>query len=112
MNSRPPGIVDDQFLPDPWSQFLMRKVENSDISESESPRTPADSSGVTSMPNNVTTDSVALPRGSTSPTVNRNVTQKLEIGQEANEISATSVTFHPLSPEAEVILLVNFKNIV
>lgn len=58
MNSRPPGQFDDNtHLPDPWSQFLIRHSEISGGSEQgSSPRTPADTSGVSAMPNEVTTD--------------------------------------------------------
>lgn len=101
MNSRPPGLSDESLLPDPWSQFLVRKPENSDIPETESPRTPAEAGGVTSMPSNVTSDSGPVSSGSTSPTLSRNA-QKLEIGQEANEGNTVSVAFHPLSPDVEV----------
>lgn len=58
MNSRPPGQVDDNIhLPDPWSQFLVKHSEVLGGSEqNSSPRTPVDTSGVSSMPNEVTTD--------------------------------------------------------
>lgn len=58
MNSRPPGQIDDNtHLPDPWSQFLVKHSEILGGSEqNSSPRTPADTSGVSSMPNEVTMD--------------------------------------------------------
>lgn len=59
MNSRPPGQIDDNsHLPDPWSQFLIKRTELSSGSEqNSSPRTPADTGGVSAMPNEVTTES-------------------------------------------------------
>lgn len=59
MNSRPPGLSDDNtHLPDPWSQFLTKHTELSGGSEqSSSPRTPADIGGVSAMPSEVTMES-------------------------------------------------------
>lgn len=118
MNSRPPGQVDDNtHLPDPWSQFLVKHSELSGSSEQgSSPRTPADTSGVSAMPNEVTTDTdktsqagtPVAPQNSTlmSPDVHNIVSfssdalestsTHLEVGQEA-----VSVTIHPLSPTSE-----------
>lgn len=59
MNSRPPGLSDDNtHLPDPWSQFLTKHSEVSGSSEqNSSPRTPADTGGVSAMPSELTTES-------------------------------------------------------
>jgi len=59
MNSRPPGLSDDNtHLPDPWSQFLTKHSELSGNSEqNSSPRTPADTGGVSAMPSELTTES-------------------------------------------------------
>lgn len=59
MNSRPPGLSDDNtHLPDPWSQFLIKHSELPGSNEqNSSPRTPADIGGVSAMPNKVTTES-------------------------------------------------------
>lgn len=58
MNSRPCSISDDNtHLPDPWSQFIVKHSDltgNSD--QDSSPRTPADTMGVSSMPNAVNTE--------------------------------------------------------
>ncbi|XP_012252846.2 trafficking protein particle complex subunit 8 isoform X2 [Athalia rosae] len=118
MNSRPPGPSDDTtHLPDPWCQFL---TKNSDLSESSeqssSPRTPADTSGVSAMPNQVMSESdrsslagtPIAPRNpilgspdtsdtiSLSSDVSESTTGPLEVGQEA-----VAVIVHPLSPENE-----------
>ncbi|XP_031831201.1 trafficking protein particle complex subunit 8 homolog l(3)76BDm [Nomia melanderi] len=118
MNSRPPGQIDDNtHLPDPWSQFL---VKHSDISggseQSSSPRTPADTSGVSSMPNEVSTDTEKTSQAGTpvapqnsvllSPDVNSTINFSPEISESANmhlEVGqeAVSVTIHPLSPTIE-----------
>ncbi|XP_076235516.1 trafficking protein particle complex subunit 8 homolog l(3)76BDm isoform X2 [Calliopsis andreniformis] len=115
MNSRPPGQVDDNtHLPDPWSQFLVKHSELSGSSEhGSSPRTPADTSGVSAMPNEVTMDTDKTSQAGTpiapqnsaliSPDVHNTVSfssetselvnTNLEVGQEA-----VTVTIHPLSP--------------
>ncbi|XP_066587305.1 trafficking protein particle complex subunit 8 [Prorops nasuta] len=120
MNSRPPGQFDDNpHLPDPWSQFLVKKAEqlsgNSD--KSNSPRTPADIGIVSSMPSALTTESDKTSQAGT-PVMPQNCTllspdvadavsitsetseianmHHLEIGQEA-----VTVTIHPLSPDSE-----------
>lgn len=124
MNSRPPGLSDDNtHLPDPWSQFLTKHSEltgNSD--QNSSPRTPADTGGVSSMPSELTTEtektsqagtplmphnSVALPSPDLTELVagidtislseiSESTNANLEVGQEA-----VPVTIHPLSPENE-----------
>ncbi|XP_033300815.1 trafficking protein particle complex subunit 8 isoform X2 [Bombus bifarius] len=118
MNSRPPGQVDDNIhLPDPWSQFLVKHSEVLGGSEqNSSPRTPVDTSGVSSMPNEVTTDTEKTSQAGTpiapqnsvlvSPDLNdaisfsseisESTSTHLEVGQEA-----VSVTIHPLSPTAD-----------
>ncbi|XP_076164861.1 trafficking protein particle complex subunit 8 homolog l(3)76BDm isoform X3 [Ptiloglossa arizonensis] len=118
MNSRPPGQFDDNtHLPDPWSQFLIRHSEISGGSEQgSSPRTPADTSGVSAMPNEVTTDTDKTSQAGTpvapqnsvliSPDVNSTVSFSSEISESVNtplEVGqeAVSVTIHPLSPAIE-----------
>lgn len=58
MNSRPLNNADDNtHLPDPWSQFITKNSDlfgNSD--QDSSPRTPADTVAVSSMPNAVNTE--------------------------------------------------------
>jgi len=58
MNSRPPGLSDDNtHLPDPWSQFLTKHSELAGNSEqNSSPRTPVDTGGVSAMPSELTTE--------------------------------------------------------
>ncbi|XP_076281323.1 trafficking protein particle complex subunit 8 homolog l(3)76BDm [Lasioglossum baleicum] len=118
MNSRPPGQIDDNMhLPDPWSQFLVKHSDTSGGSEqSSSPRTPADTSGVSSMPNEVTTDTEKTSQAGTpvaphtsvlfSPDVNSTISFPSEVSESANmhlEVGqeAVSVTIHPLSPTIE-----------
>lgn len=118
MNSRPPGQVDDNsHLPDPWSQFLEKRVELSSSSEqNSSPRTPADIGGVSAMPNEVTTESEKssqagtpiIPQNNTlvSPDVADTISLSSEMSEPSNvqlEVGqeAVSVTIHPLSPESE-----------
>ncbi|KOC70233.1 Trafficking protein particle complex subunit 8 [Habropoda laboriosa] len=118
MNSRPPGQFDDNIhLPDPWSQFLVKHSEVSGGSEqNSSPRTPADTSGVSSMPNEVTTDTDKTSQAGTpvapqnsmlvspdqndvisfSSEISESTNTNLEVGQEA-----VSVTIHPLSPTTD-----------
>ncbi|GAB1868073.1 Protein TRS85-like protein [Camponotus japonicus] len=122
MNSRPPGLSDDNtHLPDPWSQFLTKHSELSGNSEqNSSPRTPADTGGVSAMPSELTTESdktsqagtplmphnsIALPSSDLtqlisgidtinfSPELSESTNAQLEVGQEA-----VPVTIHPLSP--------------
>ncbi|XP_051160740.1 trafficking protein particle complex subunit 8 [Leptopilina boulardi] len=119
MNSRPPGQSDDNIhLPDPWSQFI---VKNGSISsgsgQNSSPRTPADTSGVSAMPYPINTDSEKIiqvgtpltPQASNFPTTDftdlvntpteiNELNVQLEIGQEA-----VPITIHPLSPLQETI---------
>ncbi|XP_076762823.1 trafficking protein particle complex subunit 8 homolog l(3)76BDm [Xylocopa sonorina] len=118
MNSRPPGQVDDNtHLPDPWSQFLIKHSEVSGGSEqNSSPRTPADTSGVSSMPNELTTDTDKTSQAGTpvapqnsilvSPDLNDTISISSEISESTNthlEVGqeAVSVTIHPLSPTAD-----------
>lgn len=118
MNSRPPGQFDDTtHLPDPWSQFLIKHLELSGSSEqNSSPRTPADTGGVSGMPNKVTTETdkssqagtPVVPHNSVlvspdlidtislSSEISETVNVNLEVGQEA-----VPVTVHPLSPTSE-----------
>ena len=58
MNSRPfSGSDDNTHLPDPWSQFIVKHSDLSGNSDQDSsPRTPADTTGVSSMPNAVNTE--------------------------------------------------------
>ncbi|XP_076665916.1 trafficking protein particle complex subunit 8 homolog l(3)76BDm isoform X1 [Andrena cerasifolii] len=118
MNSRPPGQSDDNtHLPDPWSQFLIKHSDTFAGSEqNSSPRTPADTTGVSAMPNEVTTDTDKTSQAGTpvtlqnsalaSPDVNSTVNFSSEISESASthlEVGqeAVSVTIHPLSPAAE-----------
>ncbi|XP_011860429.1 PREDICTED: trafficking protein particle complex subunit 8 [Vollenhovia emeryi] len=125
MNSRPPGLSDDNtHLPDPWSQFLTKHSELAGGSEqNSSPRTPADIGGVSAMPSELTTETektsqagtplvphncVALPSPdltelvsgidtiSLSSEISDSTNANLEVGQEA-----VPVTVHPLSPDNE-----------
>ncbi|XP_031370043.1 trafficking protein particle complex subunit 8 isoform X2 [Apis dorsata] len=118
MNSRPPGQIDDNtHLPDPWSQFLVKHSEMSGSSEqNSSPRTPADTSGVSSMPNEVTMDTDKTSQAGTpiasqnsvliSPNLNDIISFTSEISESRNthlEVGqeAIPVTIHPLSPTAD-----------
>ncbi|KAF7386777.1 hypothetical protein HZH66_011229 [Vespula vulgaris] len=118
MNSRPPGQIDDNsHLPDPWSQFLIKRTELSSGSEqNSSPRTPADTGGVSAMPNEVTTESEkssqagtpVVPQNNTlvSPDVADTISLSSEMSEPSNvqlEVGqeAVSVTIHPLSPESD-----------
>ncbi|XP_024936039.1 trafficking protein particle complex subunit 8 [Cephus cinctus] len=122
MNSRPPGPSDDStHLPDPWSQFLIKHSDISGSSEqSSSPRTPADTSGVSAMPNELTTDQssqagtpvaphnpvLVSPDQADTISLSSEVSESpgvhLEVGQEA-----VPVTIHPLSPEGEKSYSIN-----
>ncbi|XP_043471497.1 trafficking protein particle complex subunit 8 [Leptopilina heterotoma] len=116
MNSRPPGQSDDNIhLPDPWSQFIVKNGSlSSGSGQNSSPRTPADTSGVSAMPYPISTDNEKIiqvgtpltPQASNFLTtdftdlVNTPVeisesTVQLEIGQEAVP------THHPLMSESE-----------
>ncbi|XP_014606212.1 PREDICTED: trafficking protein particle complex subunit 8 isoform X1 [Polistes canadensis] len=117
MNSRPPGQIDDNsHLPDPWSQFLIKRTELSSGSEqNSSPRTPADMGGVSAMPNEVTTESEKSSQAGTpvvpqnnalvSPDVADTISLSSEMSEPASNVQlevgqeAVSVTIHPLSPE-------------
>ncbi|KAG5334145.1 TPPC8 protein, partial [Acromyrmex charruanus] len=124
MNSRPPGLSDDNtHLPDPWSQFLIKHLELTGNNEqNSSPRTPADTGGVSAMPSELTTETektsqtgtplmphncVTLPSPDLTELVARvdtislseiseSTNTNLEVGQEA-----VPVTIHPLSPDNE-----------
>lgn len=58
MNSRPyNNSSDNVHLPDPWNQFIVKQSDFSTNSDqSSSPRTPTDTTGVSSMPNSVSTE--------------------------------------------------------
>ncbi|XP_033216769.1 trafficking protein particle complex subunit 8 [Belonocnema kinseyi] len=117
MNSRPPGQTDDNsHLPDPWSQFIVKNVSLTGGSDqNSSPRTPADTTGVSSMPNQVNTEhektshagTPMTPQAATFSTADfadaisissevSEPTVQLEVGQEA-----VPTTIHPLSPLSE-----------
>ncbi|XP_012215025.1 trafficking protein particle complex subunit 8 isoform X2 [Linepithema humile] len=124
MNSRPPGLSDDNtHLPDPWSQFLIKHSELSSSEQNSSPRTPADTGGVSAMPSELTTESDKTSQAGTpvmphncialsspdlpqlvsaidainlSSEISELTNTHLEVGQEA-----VPVTIHPLSPDNE-----------
>ncbi|XP_063239297.1 trafficking protein particle complex subunit 8 [Bacillus rossius redtenbacheri] len=75
VNSRAAGPGEGQaLLPDPWSQFLLRRADSSDWNDHDSsPRTPAEGGSA--------------------------MASSLELGQEAGESTAVAVVHHPLSPE-------------
>ncbi|XP_058792250.1 trafficking protein particle complex subunit 8 [Phymastichus coffea] len=129
INSRPFYMSENNtHLPDPWSQFIVKHPDLTGTSDQDnSPRTPADTMGVSSMPNAVTTEQEKSTSQAGTPVAPRNfplltpdkneilsITSELsnsqiqlEVGQEA--VSATTATtFHPLSPENE--LPTNFNN--
>lgn len=58
INSRPLDVSEvTSFLPDPWSQFIVKNLDLSGNNDQDSsPRTPADTCGVASMPNAVNTE--------------------------------------------------------
>lgn len=55
INSRPFDVSENNtHLPDPWSQFIVKHPDLTGTSDQDnSPRTPADTMGVSSMPNAV-----------------------------------------------------------
>lgn len=106
LNSRPPGQHENATdLPDPWSQYLTRRSEASDQSEYDnSPRTPAEMSGVTGMPGRVSTDDTEIAQ---------------EAGQEplsdhpveSGASSPVPVMLHPLSPQEDGYHLPGSENV-
>ncbi|XP_011314468.1 trafficking protein particle complex subunit 8 [Fopius arisanus] len=116
MNSRPPGQADDVLhLPDPWSQFLTKHADIS-LDHSSSPRTPADTTGVSSMPNQVTSghdksSQAGTPVAPQNPILlSPDITDKISLSSELSDLpslpvelgqEAVPVTIHPLSPENE-----------
>ncbi|OXU20674.1 hypothetical protein TSAR_003364 [Trichomalopsis sarcophagae] len=124
MNSRPfSGSDDNTHLPDPWSQFIVKHSDLSGNSDQDSsPRTPADTIGVSSMPSAVNTEQEKSTSQAGTPIAPRNFALltpdksenislsselsdsqivHLEVGQEAVPTS-TIATIHPLSPENEL----------
>ncbi|XP_063990876.1 trafficking protein particle complex subunit 8 [Diachasmimorpha longicaudata] len=117
INSRPPSQSDENlYLPDPWSQFLVKQPDYSLDHSSSSPRTPADTTGVSSMPNQVTsghekTSQAGTPVAPQNPILlSPDVTDKISFTSEISDIQtlqvelgqeALPVTLHPLSPETE-----------
>ncbi|XP_011502697.1 PREDICTED: trafficking protein particle complex subunit 8 [Ceratosolen solmsi marchali] len=124
MNSRPFNVSDDcTQLPDPWSQFIVKYSDCSGNNDYESsPRTPADTIGVSSMPNAVNTESEKSISQTGTPVTSKNFTAvtpdgnerinisseiseapitHLEVGQEAVP-PTTIATIHPLSPKNEL----------
>ncbi|XP_012275553.1 trafficking protein particle complex subunit 8 isoform X2 [Orussus abietinus] len=118
MNSRQPGITDDNaHLPDPWSQFLVKHADipgNSD--QGSSPRTPADTGGVSAMPNEVSSEpdkssQAGTPVALHNPTLaSPDVTDRISLSSEISVLSsaqlevgqeAVPVIIHPLSPNEE-----------
>ena len=59
MNSRPvSNLQDNSHLPDPWSQFIGKQSDFlNKTDQGSSPQTPTDTTGVSSMPNAVSTES-------------------------------------------------------
>lgn len=119
INSRPPGHTEDNIhLPDPWSQFLVKHIDFSSSDHSSSPRTPADTGGVSAMPNAVTlgpeksSSQAGTPIAPQNPPIllSPDVTDRISLSSELGEIpilpveigqEAVPVTIHPLSPESE-----------
>ncbi|XP_008543726.1 trafficking protein particle complex subunit 8 [Microplitis demolitor] len=118
MNSRPPGQMDDNmYLPDPWSQFLVKFTDFTSSDHSSSPRTPADTGGVSAMPNQVTsgtdkpTSQAGTPVAPQNPVLlSPDITDKISLSSEISEVVAipvevaqevVPVTIHPLSPDSE-----------
>lgn len=118
MNSRPPGQADDNIhLPDPWSQFLIKQCDYMTVDHSSSPRTPADTGGVSSMPNQVTsggpdkTSQAGTPIAPQNPILlSPDVTDKISLSSELSDIpglvvemgqEAVPVIIHPLSPDSD-----------
>ncbi|XP_034943856.1 trafficking protein particle complex subunit 8 [Chelonus insularis] len=120
MNSRPPGQAEENIhLPDPWSQFLVKYTDLSSSDHSSSPRTPADTGGLSAMPNEVNSGTdkssqAGTPIAPQNPPVllSPDVTDKISLSSEISEIAVIpveigqdvttqSVMIHPLSPENE-----------
>ncbi|KAG8041820.1 hypothetical protein G9C98_007124 [Cotesia typhae] len=118
MNSRPPGQMDDNmYLPDPWSQFLVKYTDLTSSDHSSSPRTPADTGGVSAMPNQVTSGTDKPSSQAGTPVTPQNpvllspdVTDKISLSSEISEVvpipvevaqEVVPVTIHPLSPDSE-----------
>nr|CAD7454701.1 unnamed protein product [Timema tahoe] len=106
INSRVAGYGDDHsHLPDPWSQFLLRHIDNQDSSDHDSsPRTPAEMGGITVMPSRLITeghsDGETVMDGGVTVRSGAVMMSSLELAQEAGENSPVPVTHHPLSPDA------------
>nr|CAD7568876.1 unnamed protein product [Timema californicum] len=106
INSRVAGYGDDHsHLPDPWSQFLLRHIDNQDSSDHDSsPRTPAEMGGITVMPSRLITeghsDGETVMDGGVTVRSSAVMMSSLELAQEAGENSPVPVTHHPLSPDA------------
>nr|CAD7396556.1 unnamed protein product [Timema cristinae] len=106
INSRVAGYGDDHsHLPDPWSQFLLRHIDNQDSSDHDSsPRTPAEMGGITVMPSRLITeghsDGETVMDGGVTVRSSAVMISSLELAQEAGENSPVPVTHHPLSPDA------------
>lgn len=117
MNSRPPGLLDDNVhLPDPWSQFLVKHSDLSEYSEqSNSPHTPTDTGGVSVMPNEVTTEPEKASQSSTPVAphnlafISSDLTDTISLSSELSQVThaqleagqETVPMIHPLSPESE-----------
>ncbi|CAG5099865.1 Similar to TRAPPC8: Trafficking protein particle complex subunit 8 (Homo sapiens) [Cotesia congregata] len=118
MNSRPPGQMDDNmYLPDPWSQFLVKYTDLTSSDHSSSPRTPADTGGVSAMPNQVTSGTDKPSSQAGTPVAPQNpvllspdITDKISLSSEISEVvsipvevaqEVVPVTIHPLSPDSE-----------
>ena len=78
INSRKPDK--NELLPDPWSQFIDRTMQNDDV--------------------NLSTES--------SPNINRSFHDSLKSNEEVN--SGNTLAYHPLSPEGETISVSSRKN--
>ncbi|KAE8746892.1 hypothetical protein FOCC_FOCC006312 [Frankliniella occidentalis] len=105
INSRPPGQHEEtSHLPDPWSQFVSRHSEAPETHEYDnSPRTPAEMSGVTGMPNRVSTDDTEVGQEA-----GQEIPEEQSI--ESGASSPVAVMQHPLSPQEDGYLLPGSEN--
>ncbi|KAJ1524202.1 hypothetical protein ONE63_010723 [Megalurothrips usitatus] len=105
INSRPLGQHEDtSHIPDPWSQFLSRLSDTTENHEYDnSPRTPAEISGVTGMPNRVSTDDTEVAQEASQELPSDHMV-------ESGASSPVPVMQHPLSPQEDGYLLPGTEN--
>ncbi|XP_026473845.1 trafficking protein particle complex subunit 8 isoform X2 [Ctenocephalides felis] len=104
INSRPFGQELNAHLPDPWNQFLTKRVDgqvnDTGSDQDSSPRTPVEPMSM--MPNSVQMDTpIGTPHTNSCPSSGPPSSPPTPLPQRAAAVPSETVFIHPLSPDME-----------